>query len=96
MYILFLVVLLFFLFLQKIPEGFELWKEFGGRDFWGNDIAYGAHTLNDCKRRCVAIPSCNGFTTDSVNGAVSNCWLKNDLRNETPITHLTSFRLTRG
>ena len=96
MYLLFLGVLLFFLFLQlKIPEGFEIWKEYKGMDYWGNDIAHGVNSLRDCKKRCISIGGCNGFTTDSVNGAPGNCWIKNDLRNATPVNHLTSYRLSR-
>ncbi len=96
MYILFLVVLLFFLFLQKIPEGFQIWKESREIDYWGNDLSFGIHTLRDCKKKCIQDKSCKVITTDYNDEGPGGCWVKSDSSRGIPASNRFSYILSRS
>lgn len=99
---LFLVVLLFLLFLQlKTPEGFKIWKESRGTDYWGNDLSHSITTLRECKRRCIRNPSCKVISTNYDGAAPrpalqGHCWVKSDYSQGTPNNNQYSYILSRS
>ena len=95
MYILFLCVLLFFLFLQKVPEGFQIWKETRGTNYSGNDLSHGIYTVMECKKKCIENRDCKGITTTSLDGGEGSCWIKSELSQGTPANNLNSYLLSR-
>jgi hypothetical protein len=94
MYILGVLLVLGFMFLLKVTEGFKIWNE-TPLDYPNHDLENRRDTLNGCKKKCIANRSCKGFVTDYMGDGPGNCWLKSELTQGTSVENRWAYLLSR-